>query len=189
MTGIPAIAIIFVAAIFSAVTFSRIRMAVRGSKVSRVRTSVMSIAYIILASYLCLNSFMAGVPVFYLIPYIATFLVTVYFAYRYADSSLYFWKKPDGTIYSRGGLPIYLVYISAMAGRIIISLFFLGSSFALFYIDPANPLPADQTTELAIVIFDFLIIAAAGSLVGLGKQTLSHYDRIRQGKEAVPTII
>jgi hypothetical protein len=49
--------------------------------------------------------------IIYIIIYVAVFLVSQFASYHYADRSLSFWKVPDNSVYSKGGLAIHIVNV------------------------------------------------------------------------------
>jgi hypothetical protein len=124
--------LIFTFAITIIIIIFRIRKVIQGTKVSVKKTIIFSAYYLGIASFLVYNSFLiGGVPFVYVVPYSAVVIAAGYCSYRYSKRILSFWKLPncDGssTIYSRGGLTIYLLYIAALIVRSVINFIFIGS--------------------------------------------------------------
>ena len=114
------------------ITF-RIRKVMQGTKVSVKKSIIFSAYYLAVASFLVYNSFLIdSVPFVYVIPYSAVVIVADYGSYRYSKRILSFWNvvHDDGsatTIYSKGGLTIYLLYIAALIARSIINFILISS--------------------------------------------------------------
>ena len=79
------------------------------------------------------NSFLIGsVAVLFVIPYFAAVIVTIYYSYIHSKRSLSFLKLPDSkggdsTIYVKGGLSMYFLYVAALTIRVVINFLFIGS--------------------------------------------------------------
>ena len=170
----------------------------QGTKVSVKKSIIFSAYYLAIASFLVYNSFLIdSVPFVYVIPYCAVVIISGYGSYRYSKRILSFWTvtHDDGsasTIYSKGGLTIYLLYVAALIARSIISFIFIGSEKfyfnnheamlenssavlimqPLFHTDPA-------TTILAFTITDFLLTVSAGLLIGRNARVLKYYYQNR----------
>ena len=168
----------------------RARMVFVGSKVSRARAIGFSIYYTAFASALTLTSFFNGVPVYFAALYLAVGVVAFYGSFLISESRIGFWKGSDGSIYSKGAIIIYLIYLVGLVARVGISLFFVGpSAFSFTASSTAPPSPSAQDAE---VVADLLLAVGAGSLVGRNARVLKRFSLITQGKEKVgdtpPTI-
>jgi hypothetical protein len=123
---------------------------------------------------------------------------------------LSFWKLPATTtgnsddsattrtiIYSKGGLEIYLLYALALTIRIAINFLFIGSE-KLYFINNeeafmqnntsifmpiihANP----ETTTLAFVVTNLLLLSSAGLLVGRNARVLKYYYQEKEKEKSV----
>ncbi|MGC2426950.1 MAG: hypothetical protein WA421_07940 [Nitrososphaeraceae archaeon] len=185
--------LIFTFAITIIIIIFRIRKVMQGTKVSVKKTIIFSAYYLSIASFLVYNSFLNGsVPFVYAIPYSAVVMAAGYGSYRYSKKILSFWKLPDGdggsTIYSKGGLTIYLLYIVAFIVRTIINFIFIGSEKFYFnnqeaILENGNAIlnmpplvhtdPA--TTILACTTTDYLLMVGAGLLIGRNARVLKYY--------------
>jgi hypothetical protein len=103
-------------------------------------------------------------------------------SYRYTDSRIAFWKGPDGTLYFRGGVVIYLIYLVALVIRVGIDLVAVGPS--AFSLAPAVVLTG--TTLYATMATDLLLTAGIGLLIGRSVRVAGRYRRIVRGEETVP---
>ena len=168
----------------------------QGTKVSVKKTIIFSAYYLAIASFLVYNSFLIGsVPFAYAVPYSAIAVASGYGSYKYSKRILSFWKLPnsdDGssTIYSRGGLAIYLLYVAALIVRSAINFIFIGSekfyfnnqqeailenSSSAILIMPPLVHTDPATTILAFTTTDFLLMVGAGLLIGRNARVLKYY--------------
>lgn len=189
--------LIFTFAITIIIIIFRIRKVMQGTKVSVKKTIIFSAYYLSIASFLVYNSFLiGGVPFVYVVPYSAVVIAAGYCSYRYSKRILSFWKLPnsDGssTIYSRGGLAIYLLYIAALIVRSAINFIFIGSekfyfnnqqeailenSSSSILIMPPLVHTDPATTILAFTATDILLMVGAGLLIGRNARVLKYYYR------------
>lgn len=187
--------LIFTFAITIIIIIFRIRKVMQGTKVSVKKTIIFSAYYLAIASFLVYNSFLIGsVPFVYVVPYSAVVIAAGYGSYRYSKRILSFWKlstNGDGssTIYSKGGLAIYLLYIVALIVRSAINFIFIGSEKFYFnnqeailengssaiLIMPPLVHTDSATTILAFTATDFLLMVGAGLLIGRNARVLKYY--------------
>jgi hypothetical protein len=194
--------LVFTFAITIIVIIIRIRKVAAGTKVSVKKTVIFSAYFLAITSFLVYNSLLVGgIPFVYIIPYSVVIIAVVYCSYRYSKRALSFWKLPHGdggsyTIYAKGGLSIYLLYIAALTIRITINFLFIGSEKFYFYnqqqvlanstatvimpvlhTDPA-------TTMLAFTFTDFLLMVGTGLVIGRNARVLKYYyqDKVQDVK-------
>lgn len=170
----------------------RIRKAIQGTKVNVKRIIIFSAYFLGIASFLVYNSFLVGsIPRVYAILYFATIAAAVYWSYIYSKRTLSFSKLPDSdsvnpTVYVKGGLSIYFLYVGALTVRIAINYLFIGSETFYFnnqqsilgntifvilpilHTDPA-------TIMLALTVANFLLITGAGVIIGRNTRVLEYY--------------
>jgi hypothetical protein len=169
----------------------------QGTKVSVKKTIIFSAYYLAIASFLVYNSFLIGsVPFAYAVPYSAIAVASGYGSYKYSKRILSFWKlstkgdeNSSSTIYSKGGLAIYLLYIVALIVRSAINFIFIGSEKFYFnnqdailengssaiLIMPPLVHTDSATTILAFTATDFLLMVGAGLLIGRNARVLKYY--------------
>jgi hypothetical protein len=182
-TNLSILVVIIIAAI---IALSKLRKTLRGWKVKRTPIFGITLVYLGLAAYFAISSFIIGIPIVYLLVYIAAFIISQFVSYHYADRSLSFWKTPDGSIYSKGGLLIHVVYIVSVVLRFTVSLVFIGSKSFQFHIEEATQLASQsEIVGIAIIVVDTSMIFGFGLLVGLNRRLLKRYRLISQGKENV----
>jgi len=182
-TNLSILVVIIIAAI---IALSKLRKTFRGWKVKRSPIFGITLVYLGLAAYFAISSFIIGTPILYLLVYISAFIISQFVSYHYADRSLSFWKTPDGSIYSKGGLLIHVVYIVSVVLRFTISLVFIGSNSFQFHIEESTQLASQSDiVGVAIIVVDTFMIFGLGLLVGLNRRLLKRYRLITQGKESV----
>ena len=134
--------LLFMFIIMTLIIILRIRKVILGTKVDTKKTIIFSVYFIAIASFLVYNSFLVGgLPLVYIVPYLAIAVTAVYCSYMYSKSALSFWELPSSkndssstVIYAKGGLPIYIVYVVGLTIRITINFLFIGSNKLYFII-------------------------------------------------------
>jgi hypothetical protein len=174
-----------VIAILILVVVRRLRAVLKGSKVSRARTWIFSGYYVILAAFFALSSFtIAGAPPAYAVLYAAVGAVGAYGSYLFSDKRIGFWKGADGSIYYKGAVVIYLIYIAGLVARFGIGIVYIGPQAFSFVATPGAPPPGASAVDAGIVT-DCLLALGAGLVVGRNARVLKRYSLIVQGKETV----
>jgi len=172
-------------AILVLIVFRRLRLVLKGSKVRRASTWIFSGYYVILAAFFSFSSFTIGaVPPTYAVLYVAIGAAGAYGSYLFSDRRIGFWKGADGSIYSKGAVVIYLIYIAGLIARIAIGIVFIGPQAFSFVATPGAPPPGASAVDAGIVT-DMLLTLSAGLLVGRNARVLKRYSLIVQGKETV----
>ncbi len=167
--------------ILALIVIFRIRRVIYGTRVSVARAVLYSIYYVGFASLFVAFSYFEGVSESYFPFYALTFALAVVLAYSLAGTRLNFWRQPDGTLYSKGGLLIYIIYIVGLIARIAIGYIFIGPSAFTFTYPPAVTL--SQTGIVATIFTDLLLVFGAGMLFGRNMRMLKRYFAIKNGKE------
>jgi len=161
--------------------FSRV---IRGSKVSRGRTIAFSVYYLGFAGLLiAVFVYSGGVSAVYLVLYALVGAVGAYGSYVFSDTRIGFWKAADGSIYYKGAIIVYLVYIVGLIVRIAIDLAFIGPQAFAFSSGASSTL--SSTAIYAGIATDVLLSLGSGLLVGRNLRVMKRYDAIVAGKEAV----
>jgi len=162
--------------------FSRV---IRGTKVSVGRTILFSIYYLGFAGLLIAVSVVAGgVSAVELILYALVGALGAYGSYTFSDRRIGFWKAADGSIYYKGAIIVYLVYIAGLFARIAIDLAFIGPQAFTFSFGGASPALSSTAIDAGIAT-DVLLSLGVGLLVGRNLRVMKRYDAIMAGKEAV----
>jgi hypothetical protein len=162
--------------------FSRV---IRGSKVSKSRTIAFSIYYLGFAGLLIAVSVVSGgVSAVDLVLYALVGVAGAYGSYVFSDARIGFWKGADGSIYFKGAIIVYIIYIVGLFARIAIDLVFIGPQAFTFSISGASPALSSTAIDAGIAT-DVLLSLGAGLLVGRNLRVMKRYDAIMAGKEAV----
>jgi hypothetical protein len=160
--------------------FSRV---IRGSKVSRGRTIAFAIYYLAFASLLIAVSIEAGgVSPDFLLLYLLVGAVGVYGSYAFSDRRIGFWKAADGSIWYKGAIIVYIIYIVGLIARITIDLVFIGPQ-AFSFAPTTTALSA--TAIDAGIVTDLLLALGSGLLTGRNIRVMKRYNLIVAGKEEV----
>jgi hypothetical protein len=162
--------------------FSRV---IRGSKVSVSRTILFSIYYLGFAALLIAVSVVSGgVSAVDLVLYALVGAVGGYASYTHSNTRIGFWKGADGSIYYKGAIIVYLIYIVGLIARIAIDLVFIGPQAFTFSLGGTSPTLSSTAIDAGIVT-DLLLSLGVGLLVGRNLRVMKRYNAIMAGKEAV----
>jgi hypothetical protein len=187
----------FTLVITTIIIILRIKKAILGTKVNVKRIIIFSAYFLGITSFLVYNSFLIGnIPRVYTIIYFAIISGAVYWSYLYSKRTLSFSKLLDSksvkpTIYVKGGLSIYLLYVAALTIRIAINYLFIGSDTS--YFNNQQSILANSTFDiqpiiqtdpatimLAFTVADFLLIAGTGVIIGRTARILEYYYQQRK---------
>jgi hypothetical protein len=161
----------------------RMSMVVKGSKVSRSRAIAFSVYYVAFAGVFLASSFFEGVSPYLLALYLAVGAAAIYGSYRFTDRRVVFWKDAEGSVWMKGAVIIYVIYVAGLITRIAIDFLFLGSPFSF---SGAAAAALSPTEINAIIATDLLLTFGVGLLLGRNVRVLKHYSLILGGKEQAP---
>jgi len=163
----------------------RLSRVIRGSKVSKLRTVIYSAYYLAFAGLLiAVSVYAGGVADVDVLLYLLVGAAGVFTAYHLSNSRIGFWKGGDGSIYFRGAVVIYFVYVVALITRIAIDLAFIGPQAFTFTL--GAPTTTLSATEIdAGIATDLLLALGAGLLTGRNLRVMHRYSLIEAGKEQV----
>ena len=162
------------------------RRIINGTKISVARTIGFSAYYVLFGVLVLSGSFFLPIPVEYFTAYPIAFAATFLLAFEFARRRLIFWKAADGSIYSKGGVPIYLFYIAGLIARVVIGYIYIGPNF-LSYI-PTTTLALSGVAISATIATDLILIAGAGLLFGRNMRILRKYLAFKSGKETAEAL-
>ena len=169
------------------VAIFKIRKAHEGSKVNRTVLIAISIVFSIFVFYFILNSFLIGIPVLFLPVFIIIFIGAEFITYHYVKIS--FWRGSDGSIYSKGGLYIQIVFITSLVLRISVSMIFLGSASFYRHVEEYAQLVNDTPIILiAILVTNISLIISGGIVIGLNRRLLRQYNLFNMGIESTKLV-
>jgi len=160
----------------------------RGTKVSVARTVAFSIYYFGFAALLIAASYLAGgVSITEVFIYALVGVAGLYGSYLVSNKRIGFWKTADGSIYFKGAVVIYLIYLAALIARIAIDVVLIGPQAFAFSVNGAST-PLSPTAIDAGVATDCLLALGSGLLIGRNIRVASRYREILAGKEEVSDV-
>ncbi len=162
-------------------------------KINKRKVIIHSVIQFVLTLLLLFSSFfIIGVPIGFIVPYGALFIVVLYLSNKYADKTLRFYKNKEGLIFVDLGWFSNFSYILATVTRLIITSLGMIIRFEIpekIGIEPGFTFSLfGETLAMFIVvtiIFDFLLIYGKAALAGMHKRMLTHYKMILSGKEII----
>jgi hypothetical protein len=165
-----------------------LKRSIQGTKISTIKLVLYLIYYLIVVSFLVYNSFSLGIPSYYIVPYGAILTVSGLFSYLHSKKNLLFWIDNNSrSTFVKGGVLIYISYVSALVLRIAINAFFIGfqeinftergdivmSNIPLVLIDHNA-----MTTYL--IAADFLLMLGSGMFIGRNARLIEFVYRRRK---------
>jgi hypothetical protein len=160
----------------------QLRKNLKGTKINIKKSTIFLIYYILIVSFLIYNSFSTGVPLTYILPYVMIIILSGYYSYWYSKRNLLFWRDNDNNLYAKGGLLIYLIYITALVVRIAINLVFIGYQEVNFtesgnIVIINHPLVhmSFKTRIISLIVTDLLITIGTGMLIGRYARVMDHF--------------
>ena len=174
--------IIIILALFVLFSLRRVYRSYKGTRFSVGRTIGYVVIYASIGSALSILSFYEGVSLLFAVPYAAVFIGSLIFSYRFSDRRISFWKGGDGSIYFKGGVILYIIYIVALIARLSIDAAVFGNN--LFIISPSFVLTG--TDLYTTIVVDLLLMFGLGLLIGRNARVFKRYRMIEQGKEQLP---
>ena len=174
--------VLIIIAFILLVAVRRVYRIYRGTRFSLGRTVVFALVYVLLGVAVSGASFYEGVPVYLAPLYALVAAVSAAASYRFADRRITFWRGPDGSLYFKGGVVIYLVYLVGLVGRLTIDYAVIGPSAFSF----APGLTLTGTALDGTIATDLLLILGVGLLIGRNIRTVRRYRRIERGEDKIP---
>jgi hypothetical protein len=163
----------------------RMRVVFRGSKVSKARGLVFSAYYFLIAAVFISLSFIGGgVAPYYVVAYVVVG-AAAYGSYLFSDKRIGFWKGADGSIYYRGAVIIYVIYLVGLAARIAIELIYIGPQ-AFTFTPSAGAATLSASAINGELATDILLSLGSGLLIGRNARVAKRYASIVKGNEALP---
>jgi hypothetical protein len=173
--------------ITAAIILFRIKRVRSGTRITAARILGFLIIYLVAVVFVISTSFLLrGIQIVFLIPYFTVFCLAAYGSYRYSNNALKFWKGADGSIYVKGGLILYLIYVGVLTPRIILDFIFVPQGY--FYVNEAQQLVTVNASTVGwpvVLSADLLLMFGAGLLLGRNIRLLKRYFRIKGGEERI----
>jgi len=172
--------------IFAFIIFSALRRTYNmhhGTRFSMARTALFLAVYVGIGLVFSGTSFYEGVPLLLAPVYALVLACAAAASYLYSDRRITFWRSPDGSIYFRGGVIIYMIYLVGLVVRLAIDYVVIGPN--VFSLTP--DLALGGTTLYATIATDLLLMFGDGLLAGRNLRVLRRYQRIERGEDTILT--
>ena len=156
----------------------------KGTLFSMTRTFVYAGVYVTLGVAFSALSFFEGVSYLMVVPEIAILAAAAYASYRYSDGRISFWKNEEGSLFFKGGIGIYLVYLAGFLARLAIDVAFVGPSMFSF----TSIVQLSGAALYASMASDVLLTLGVGLLIGRNVRVTKRYHLIQQGLELAPSL-
>jgi hypothetical protein len=156
----------------------------KGTIFSMTRTFVYAGIYVTLGVAFSALSFVEGVSYLMVVPEIAIVAAAAYASYRYSDSRISFWKTDEGSLFFRGGIGIYLIYLAGFLTRLAIDVAFVGPSM----FDFTSIIQLSGAALYASMASDLLLTLGVGLLIGRNVRVTKRYRLIQRGIELAPSL-
>ena len=156
----------------------------KGTVFSMTKTFVYAGIYVTLGVAFSALSFVEGVSYLMVIPEIAILAAAAYASYRYSDGRISFWKSDEGSLFFKGGIGIYLVYLAGFLARLAIDVAFVGPSMFSF----TSIVQLNGAALYASMASDVLLTLGVGLLIGRNVRVTKRYHLIQLGVELAPSL-
>jgi len=156
----------------------------KGTIFSMTKTFVYAGIYVALGVAFSALSFVEGVSYFMVVPEIAILAAAAYASYRYSDGRISFWKTDEGSLFFRGGIGIYLIYLAGFLTRLAIDVAFVGPSM----FDFTSIVQLSGAALYASMASDLLLTLGVGLLIGRNVRVTKRYHLIQRGYEPAPSL-
>ena len=152
-----------------------------GTLFSLSRTVGYTCVYVGLGIIFTAMSFLSGVSHLLVIPELMVAALSIYWSYEYSESRISFWKTEDGSLYFRGGIAIYLIYLVGIIARFSIDALLIGPTMFGYTgrILNGSALYGSMATDL-------LVVLGVGLLIGRSIRVERRYRKIQSGEETLP---
>jgi hypothetical protein len=171
-------------AIIILIVVSRTFRNLRGVKVSEGKTIGYILFYFAFGGFFISTSFFEGVSYYFAIPDVVILALAAYWSHKFADRRITFWRGSDGSVWYKGGVIIYLIYIVALVARLAVDFFVVGpSSFSFSFAGTLS-----QGELIGTTATDLLLAFGIGLLVGRNVRVYQRYKLIMTGKESAPAM-
>jgi hypothetical protein len=154
----------------------------KGTAFSLAKTVAYAGVYIALGALFSGLSFLAGVSYLLAVPELILAATAAFWSYKYTDRRISFWKKDNGSLYFRGGIAIYLIYLVGFIARLSIDVAFIGPSMFNF----TSSLQLSGVALYGSMVTDLVLVLGSGLLIGRYLRVSRRYRAIMRGEEVVP---
>jgi len=156
----------------------------RGTLFSLTKTVVYAGIYVALGVGFSVLSFFEGVSYLMAVPETVIVAAAAYESYRYSNGRISFWKNDAGSLFFKGGIGVYLIYLAGFMIRLAIDVAFVGPSM----FDFASIIQLSGTALYASMASDLLLTLGVGLLIGRNIRVTRRYLMIQRGIEVAPSL-
>jgi hypothetical protein len=162
-----------------------LKRSIKGTKISIKKLVLYLIYYLMVVSFLVHNSFSLGIPSYYIVPYFAVLAASGLFSYLHSKRNLLFWTDDNSQkTFVKGGLLVYISYVSALVLRIAINAVFIGfqeinftESGDIVMRNIPLVLIGHNTMTICLISADFLLMLGSGMFVGRNARVIEFFYR------------
>jgi hypothetical protein len=177
-------AILLVFAVLIASAARRTYLTYRGSRFSHERMVLFAGVYVAVGVLISATSFYEGVSLLFVPVYAFLLAVAAAGSHSYADRHIMFWTHSDGSVYFRGGVIIYLIYLAGLVVRLVVDYAVIGPDVFNAALNPASKLAGAPL--YGTVLTDLLLMFGVGLILGRSARVLERSSAIRAGRERIP---
>jgi hypothetical protein len=180
-------------AITLAMIVAGLKRSMQGTKISIKKLVLYLIYYLMVVSFRVYNSFSLGIPSYYIVPYGAILTVSGLFSYLHSKKNLLFWVDNNSQkTFVKGGVLMYISYVSALVLRIAINAVFIGFQEINFtesgdIVTRNIPLViiGHDTMTICLIATDFLLMLGSGMFVGRNARVIEFVYRRHKALRAL----
>ena len=176
------ILLVFAFLIVSAIR--RTYLTYHGARFLPERTVIFAIVYAGVGLAVSLTSFYEGLTALFAPVYALVIAVAVAGSYVYSERRVAFWRHADGSVYFKGGIVVYIVYLAALVVRLLIDYLVIGPNVFTDILTPGYSLAGEAL--YGTVSSDVLLMFGVGLLLGRSARALYQYRRIKRGEIGIP---
>ena len=156
----------------------RTRANYKGTKFNLVRTYLSAAIYAALVIVYSGLSFSEGVSFLLALPEAGLVFLAAFLSFKYSERRVSAWKTADGSVYFKGGIAIYIIYVAGLLGRL-----------SIIIIDGPSAFGGQLSgTELyGSMTADLILAIGGGLLIGRYVRSVRRFQRIQRGEESVPS--
>jgi hypothetical protein len=152
--------------------------------VSAGRTFGYIIFYFAFGLFFVIPSFFEGVPLYYAALDAVGLIGAAIVSHNLADRRIVFWRGSDGSIWYKGGIIIYLIYVIGLVARLSVDFIVIGPSAFSFNFSGT----LSTSALFGTIAADLLLVFGVGLLIGRNIRVYQRYKKIIANKESLPSM-
>ena len=152
----------------------------RGTRFSLAKTVGYSCVYVGVGILFTALSFLSGVSYLLALPEMLVAALAAFWSYNYTDKRVSFWRADDGSLFFKGGIAIYLIYLAGIIARFCIDVVYIGPSMFGY-----SGVVLSGTALYASMAVDILVSIGVGLLIGRSIRVERRFRKIESGEEQI----